>query len=550
MDLNLNFTSLDDAALAEYAAQVRAAFTALAELDTPTKAQVDEAESLADHLDAVIAEQNTRVTAAEELAERAAALRTRFAPDPQGSESPAEEESEEEESDEEEEKEEEEKPKGEVVQGEVIETVEEPVPVAARSGVVALARKVKRPAKPAPSTPPIVITAAADVPEFATGSKIPDMTQVGKALVNRMRGFGTPTGDGTTENLQHYGVASFSLNFPEELTIDRHSDDMEVLTYASQESRLPGKSLVAAGGWCAPSETIYDLCGGASTDGLLSLPEVNVARGGIKYTKGPDFSALYSASFCQTEAQAIAGTAKTCYEVPCPAFVEVRLDACGICIKVPILTNAAYPELIAATLSEAMIAFQHSQNARVLASLATAAGTPVASTGLGSASSDTLEALLLASANIRQKKRLSLSQSLEVVLPFWAKDVIIADLSRRTGCCSLAGDAEVNAIFAAANTNVQFVYDWEPLPDAATEWPDTIPALVYPAGSYIKGTADVINLNAVYDAASLAVNTYTGLFFEQGVLVAEMCNKAVALDIPVCTAGRTGAADLTCVATP
>ena len=32
------------------------------------------------------------------------------------------------------------------------------------------------------------------------------------------------------------------------------------------------KALVAAGGWCAPSETIYDL-----------LPEIQIKRGGIKW---------------------------------------------------------------------------------------------------------------------------------------------------------------------------------------------------------------------------------------------------------------------------
>ena len=61
----------------------------------------------------------------------------------------------------------------------------------------------------------MTITAAADVPEFATGSEIETMDTVGKALVNRMRGFGTPTGDGETENLQHVrGRRRSRLDFP------------------------------------------------------------------------------------------------------------------------------------------------------------------------------------------------------------------------------------------------------------------------------------------------------------------------------------------------
>ena len=144
-----------------------------------------------------------------------------------------------------------------------------------------------------------------------------------------------------------YGVASFGLDFPEDLTIDRHSDDMEVLNRAADERRLPGE-VPGRGRWlvCPVARRSTTCAPAAPPTGLLSLPEINVSRGGIKYTKGPDFSALYAAGFCQTEAQAIAGTTKPCYEVPCPPFVEVRLDACGICIKVPILTNAAYPELV------------------------------------------------------------------------------------------------------------------------------------------------------------------------------------------------------------
>ena len=530
MDI-LSITELPDERLAEYAAEVREAFDAIADLEAPSREQIEEAEALAKHVDEIVAEQETRSAAAEELATRAAALRTRFSPtEVEDSEADAEPEVEEEV---------EEEP---AVVPESVEVVEE---VAARGRVATLARRTPRPARPTP--PPVTITAAADVPEFATGSRIETMDKVGKALVNRMRGFSAPTGDGKSENLQMYGVASFALDFPADLTIDRHSDDMEVLNRAADERRLPGKSLVASGGWCAPSETIYDLCPGGSTDGILSLPEINAVRGGIKYTKGPDFSALYTAGFCQTEAQAIAGTAKPCYEVPCPPFVEVRLDACGICIKVPILTNAAYPELVSATLSEALVAHQHAMNAKVLGAIETALGAPVAATGLGASSTDTLDALLLASANIRQKYRLPLSTSLEVVMPFWAEDLLTADVARRNGGgYGVPTDADISAIFAAANCSVQYVYDWHPLPASATAWPTTIPTLIYPAGAFVKATNDVINLNAVYDAASLATNIYTGLFFEEGIAVIPMCHTGVAVTIPVCNAGATGSPALVC----
>jgi len=511
--------------------EANAALLALVEADSPTDEDVVEATRLGEGIDAINVELAARATHAAERAEKIAALREKFS-----------------EVEPEEETEEEAETEGDPAEVEA-EVVEEVAAATKPSARTTLARRTPRPKPPENTRKPVTITAAADVPDYATGSAL-DMAAVGQATINRMRGFGTPTGDGKTVNLQHYGVASFNLDFPAELTIDRHSDDMEVLNYAANEHRLPGGSLVAAAGWCAPSEVIYDLCPGASTDGMVSLPEVNVARGGIKYTRGPDFSALYDAGFCFTEAEVIAGVTKPCFEVPCPPFVEVRLDACGICVKVPILQNAAYPEVTNAFLSEAMVGHQHAMNSKVLAKMASLSGAPIPFTGLGSSSGDTLEALLLASANMRQKYRLPLASSLEVVVPFWARDVLLADLYRRNGCCGTASDAEISSIFSAARVNVQFVYDWEELPDAATAWPDTIPALVYPAGAYVKGTSSVISLNAVYDAASLAQNIFTGLFFEQGILVAEMCRDGVAIEIPVCNAGRTGAADLTCATTP
>ena len=548
MEILSNLAELSDERLAEYGDEVRAAFDALIATESPTNEQIDQAEAYADAVDAVEAEKASRADAAASLADRTSALRTRFADQGEGEESEDQRREREERERQERERPERERQERE---GRAPEGEQEGTDAGdsrQASGVRELATRVPRPRAPAAVRTPVSITAAADVPEFATGSALESMEAVSNALLNRMRGFGTPSGDGETENLQHYGVAAFRLDFPQELTIDRHSDDMEILTYAGQESRLPGNSLVAAGGWCAPSETLYDLCAGETTEGILSVPEVNVARGGIRYTAGPDFSTIYTAvGFCQTEAQAISGTAKTCFEVPCPPFVEVRLDVCGLCIKAPILTNAAYPELVQRWLSGSLVAHQHKMNAKVIAGLATAAGAAKVIAGLGTTAGDTLGGLELIADGLRQKYRLSMGASLEVVVPFWVKGAIRSDLANRTGQQDPVNDAQITAHFAARNLSVQFVYDWQDMAaPPAVAYPATFNALIYPAGTFIKGTSDVINLNAVYDAASLAQNIYTALFFEEGVLVAKMCNEAALVTLPICNAGQTGAHNLDC----
>jgi hypothetical protein len=243
--------------------------------------------------------------------------------------------------------------------------------------------------------------------------------------------------------------------------------------------------------------------------------------------------------------------------VPCPSFTEVRLDAVGLCIKVDILQNVGYPEVVRNFIAGTMVAHQHWVNADLIGRVVTAAGTArdLGPTGLGAVSTDTMEALSLVIDQERERYRLSLNSTMEVVVPHWVKSVIKLDIARRNGrAAATVSDAEVAAQFP--NSNVQFVYDWQPLPTAdnagttgvneLNTYPATYQAVVYPAGTFVKGTADVINLNTVYDAASLAQNVYTGLFMEQGLLLAQMKFRANLLTIPTCHAGQQGALALTC----
>lgn len=544
---NLGDLSADD--LATLATTAREAFDAL-DLDNPSDDDLVEGERLSAGLDAIVAQTTANEEAATERANRAAALKSKFGADLDEETDEEKAAREQAEADAAAEAEAKEKADAEAAaQAEADEAAkveaDEAAKVAAAAKTktaAALARRTARPSVPASGTIPVSITAAADVPNFATGSALSDMTEVGKALVSRMSAFGTPSGDGTTENLQHYGVAKFKMDFPDELTIKPHGDDMEVLTHAAREDRLKDNSLVAAGGWCAPSETLYDLCVTETLDGILSVPEVNVSRGGIRFTKGPQFADLYSdIGFLQTEAQAIAGTTKTCYEVECPSFTEVRLDAVGVCIKAPILTNAAYPELVNRVLSGAMVVHAHRVNASVIGRMVTAAGAALVANDFGGSTASTMAAIDLVGDQLRQKYKMGFNDTMEVVLPFWTKNVIRNDLALRGGRDIAAiTDQAITAEFAARRMSPQFVYDWQEMDLTDDGWPATFQVLMYPAGTFVKGVSDVITLNAVYDAASLATNVYTALFFEQGLLVANMCNEARLITIPVCAAGRTG----------
>lgn len=541
------------------------AFNTLVEMDAPTPAQIEEAAALADEIDAIDAECAARTAAAAEAAAKFQALKSRtFGVEEASMDAPAEEDEEDEEPEMAAESVEaavEDEPAEEPpveAEAEVSEPVAETAPVAAATKSVAeMASRTTRPVLPKKDTPMMSLTAATEVPGFSAGQKMEGFSDLAKALMNKSRGFARPTGTGT---MQKFQVASFDIPVKDGHVVNRPEEALEVFSKAANEYDLPGGSLVAATGWCSPSETMYDLRAEWSLDGMVSIPEVQVNRGGIRWTTGPQFSDFYADTAVNqfyTEAQIIAGVTKEFVEVTCPAFTDTRLDAVPLGVKIPFLMEAAYPEMVEQTIQGSLVAHQHRVNANVIGRMVAIAGAAKTVAGLGSTVDDTLEALERVAEGERQRYRLPLDRSLEVVVPFWVRAAMRADLARRNGVDKTnVSDADLNAHFAARNLAVQWVYDWQDLPlvddagtvgvDEATTYPATFNALVYPSGTYVKGVSDVVNISAVYDAASLAENTYTGMFMEQGLLVVSQQYTANLLTLPICNAGRTGAANLTC----
>lgn len=139
-----------------------------------------------------------------------------------------------------------------------------------------------------------------------------DWNDAGAMLDKRLQGFSVGQYEAAQARGQHireqHSLMAFHREIPKELMVASTGPDaMKIaMDAAVDQSRLPGGALTAAG-WCAPSEILYDLCSGASRDGILSLPEVGVGRGGVMVPVNPTFASLYSAiGFHFTEADAIA----------------------------------------------------------------------------------------------------------------------------------------------------------------------------------------------------------------------------------------------------
>lgn len=438
-------------------------------------------------------------------------------------------------------------PEAETVTPDEVLPPREPALVAARQSVRRAAVHAPSPKLPRPDR--VELLAAADVPGYSNGQTLDDLDAVCAALMSRMRGLPRQNLSRKGEAVRHrYGAALIRKTGFGELVQDTGLDDYSLVSAASNEARLPGGNLVAAGGWCAPSETLYDLCQLETVEGILSIPEMQITRGGIRWTSGPDFSDIYSAcGFFQTEAQAIAGECKDCCTVECPAFDEIRMDLIGLCIKSPLLVEHGYPELTRRFLEGALVAHQHKINKYLIDQIVAAAGTPSVATDVGSLSL-TMSVIELNAVAMRYRYRLSLNASIEVVAPFWLKVLLRMDMGMRGEAPRNVTDAEIDAWFSARNLSVQWVYDYQDLTLDATGCEAPIPAnatvLLYPAGTWVRGSTDIINVDAVYDSAGLESNVYTALFTEEGILAVQRCTHTCAVTIPVCVSGRTAAQDI------
>jgi D-alanyl-D-alanine dipeptidase len=337
------------------------------------------------------------------------------------------------------------------------------------------------------------------------------------------------------------------------------------------------QSLTAAAGWCAPSENDYSLCTLWSMDGLIDLPTVTVRRGGLNYTQGLDYPTINVATGYTflTEAQVIANTAKSCTPVPCPTFVNRRLDVSATCVTGSFLQAVGFPEAVDQFVDGALNRHARRINNTVIGQIVTQAGAVTAipgPAGLGSegTTSAVLNAVEIGATDLRYRYRMAFTATIEAIFPFWIIPLIRADLARRNAYASPfdVSDADIVRWFTVRNIRPQFVYDWQD--GQATVTPDPllvggdgvapyltslVPAsgvvqfLLYPAGSVAVARQDVINLTSVYDAANIQQNLYTELFTEEGYAAVFPCPGQRLYSALVCPSGGTAAqVNLSCTA--
>lgn len=437
---------------------------------------------------------------------------------------------------------------------EVEETVEEPVveePVAVAASTTPTRRAAANaPAMKIPARPMATITAAADVPNYAAGHSFDSLLDAAEAVISRARSM--PTHYSANTRLR-YGAVKVEKQGFGDLVQGTFADDVELVMAAGNEKRLPGGSLaLTADAWCAPSETLYDLCEQEVATGLLSVPEIKITRGGIRYTTGPDFSSIFTdpdfyfhvaADGTIKDGAGVTKTTKPCGSIDCPSFTEERLTVDGVCVSVDILSNVGFPELTKRVIAGVLVAHERKMNAANIKEIEVAAGAGIVAPD-NSTLLFNLDYLEWYAENMRTSYSLAANASVEVILPSWIRPLIRAELGRRNGVEYVnVNDAFINTYFSVRNLSVQFVRDWQST--SGTPGSVAVPAaakvLIYPAGAWVRGTQAVISLDTIYDSALLAQNKYLGLFTEEASLMVQRCLGTSMLQVPVSVSGLTGA---------
>lgn len=410
---------------------------------------------------------------------------------------------------------------------------------------------------PADEPTGIEIVASVDVPGFRPGQEI-QIDQIVEGAMRRATGLKT-SGGGTGM------VASYRLPFPDSLVIKDSSSAPEgskAVMLAAKQSRLPQGDLVASGGWCAPSETIYDIADIACPDMLWDAPEVQLNRGGLRFFRTPtlDVGAL---TWTWTEAQDIAaatqpaGPEKPCFVIPCPAPIDVRAEAVGVCLSVGILTQRFFPEMVDWYVRNAMIAHEIRIKTEMYNQARLSAATlavTIPATGGFATFSAVYGAVALQAADMIERHNLCDGTELEVVFPFWMRNMMLTDVARQQGKDPLTiTDADLQAAFTGLGVRIQFARGLAPdVPTniggavPATAWPADVEFLIYPSGNFQIGRGPEVNLGVIIDSVTVATNDEK-IFSEEAVVLIDRMGLARRVTVTVCANGEVGARSTTAI---
>lgn len=390
----------------------------------------------------------------------------------------------------------------------------------------------------APTGRSTVIVAAANIPQFTTGAEI-SIDDLSVAVANKARA--------TKGSSEKYPVASIDKQIADIYDL-RNMNDWQAANTLEELASVPyAEALTAAGGWCAPSETLYDLyetiCANPQ---LFTLPTFRANRGGVRWPVFEPIDFTDVVDWIWTEADDIAATGtKPCITLPCPTFTECRLDAHGVCVQIGNFMDRAYPEQVRFALNRVFYLHDRAESLRKLNAVIADSDSATIAETFGAASA-IVAALLLQVQAYRDRNGLCQGAMVEAVAPAYLKELIKADIARQdfggVGNAGLVSDATIRSWFAESGVSVRFLDFWQALTDAAPGplvWPADVDILFYTPGSYVQFDGGTLDLGVTRDSVLNSTNDFN-IFTEDFYCIGRRGPRGVLVTIPVCPLGDVG----------
>lgn len=352
--------------------------------------------------------------------------------------------------------------------------------------------------------------------------------------------------------------------FPEFRRIRSGDDEqakIKTLVAAAEEFgiTMDEEALTASGGICAPVTPYYQLANVSTVQRPVrdSLVGFIADRGGIRFAPPPVISDITTAVGIITAEQDAAGGStgtKSCQTVICPDFQEVDVDAIFHCVTAGNLGARAFPEQIAQF--NALVLAQHARVAETnLLNKIKAGSTAVTANGQSThgdgVTATLLNDILVAAAGLRSRNRMMQDTRLQVILPAWTADMLVADLVASQFQRFAYNQSGVEQLLATFNIQVAWTLDGPSdgtaqvfgaqSPGAVIPFPTAIQWPIFPAGSWLFVDTGVLELGIVRDSVLNATNSYQ-IFGESWESAAGIGVESLWVTSTACATGVVSAA--------
>jgi hypothetical protein len=398
-----------------------------------------------------------------------------------------------------------------------------------------------------PATPKrsMGITASADVPGYAAGQELGSLLDVAEALMaKRTHVRGTDKGN---DGYQYLVASIPTAEYDEAHTLGNDA----IVNMAKIEEA--DTALVAGGGIKAPLTPFYELTvfGDSVRPVRDSLVGYKAERGGIRYVPSPVIGTLSAGVNVYAESVDASatpyGSGKGSVTVSAGPETTVKVDVIPRIMKVGNLMARTFPEMVSSWTK--LLLAQHAREAETnLLDKLVADSTAISGDAVYGAALTILGHIDQVVAAYRSRHRIATSVRFRVILPFWVKDVVRTDISRKQfGGVPNLPDSAIEEYFSVRGINVTWHYDESSTTSsiygaqsagAMLKYKTTVEWFIFPEGTWLFLDGGSLDLGLVRDSTLNSTNDYT-IFAETFESAARVGQQSLVVNSTVQANGST-----------